>query len=93
MSHVKSKAFYDEAEAMEEGWGRYLKKIDILKDKVDDMEDITLNEACWVLYGERYLSQDWNNFSEFCLTKSWEKRVMPWESWKGLFDKFQSKQK
>ena len=86
-SHVKSKAFYKEAENMQTGWGRYLKKIDKLKDAVDNDSNITLDDACWILYGEGYTSLAWGKFRKFCVNKHWGKRKLPWVAWKALFDK------
>ena len=85
MSNIKSKKFYQEAEDMQDGWGKYLKKIDILKDKVDNKKDISLNEACWVLYGEGYVSSSWESFEKYCTKKKWHKKLMPWEAWEGLY--------
>lgn len=85
-SNVQSKAFYKEAEDMQDGWGRYLKSIDMLKDRVELHQNIRLNEACWILYGEGYCSFVWENFKKYCIKMKWNRKSMPWEAWKGLFD-------
>jgi hypothetical protein len=57
-SNVKNKEFYQEAENMQTGWGRRLKSIDELKDKIKNKKDITLSDFVYTLYGEghfRYL--------------------------------------
>lgn len=86
MSNVKSKKFYAEADEMQQGWGKYLKSIDILKDSVDDKKDITLNDACWILYGEGHCSGTWESFKVECIRKGWKNKKMPWDAWKGIFD-------
>jgi hypothetical protein len=88
MSNIKSKKFYQEAEDMEPGWGKYLRWIDVLKDKVDNQDNITLKEACWVLYGEGYNSSYWEMFYKHCTNKKWSKRKMPWDAWKGIHQTF-----
>lgn len=85
-SNIKTKKFYAEAEEMSPGWGRYLKLIDKLKNDVDKKRDITLDNACWILYGEGHCSYVWEEFKKYCISKRWGKRKMPWEDWKGIFN-------
>ena len=85
-TNVKSKRFYAEAEDMETGWGKYLKSIDKLKDAVQQQKDITLNDACWVLYGEGHCSSTWEAFRGHCIKKQWSQRKMPCEAWQGIFN-------
>ncbi len=87
-TNIKPKAFYREAESMQKGWGKYLRAIDKLKDDCDNQVDISLKSACWVLYGEGYCSSVWERFQKYCISKKWGKKTMPWEAWKGLFDKW-----
>jgi hypothetical protein len=68
-TNIKSKKFYDEAENMQSGWGKYLKSIDILKDKVDNHVDITLNDFCWTLYGNGESYSTWESFKEYCINQ------------------------
>lgn len=85
MSNIQPENFYQEAENMQSGWGEYLRSIDELKDKVDCNEDITIHEACFVLWSERLVSssiylafkKDMDSFAE---------RKMPWPAWHGMFD-------
>ena len=84
-SNVKSKKWYAEANMMSAGWGNYLKSIDELKDAVAKKVDITLNDACWVLYGEGHCSWTWEKFKKYCISKRWKNKRMPWEAWNGLF--------
>ena len=85
MSNVKSKRFYAEADAMSPGWGKYLKCIDKLKDAVAKKVDISLDDACWVLYGEGHCSWTWGEFRKYAIKKKWKNKRMPWEAWNGLF--------
>ena len=87
MSNIKSKRFYAEADEMSAGWGHYLKTIDKLKDAVQLGKDITLNEACWILYGEGHCSDTWEKFRAYCI-KRWKQKRMPWEAWNGIFNKW-----
>lgn len=87
-TNIKSKKFYVEAEGMDKGWGKYLKSIDELKDRVEQQKDITLGDACWVLYGEGCCSSVWEDFADYCRSKRWGKKTMPWEAWQGLFQKW-----
>lgn len=87
-SNIKSKKYYAEGENLSEGWGHYMKSIDILKDKVQNQEDITLKDVCWILYGEGWCSSYWKGFETYCISKKYKNRKMMWECWKGLFDKW-----
>lgn len=86
MSNIKSKEFYSDAESMQKGWGKRLKSIDILKDRVEQKKDITLKDVCYILYGNGYGSHVWLGFQTYCKSKRWGKKQMPWEAWNGLFD-------
>lgn len=86
MSNIKSKKFYAEAENMESGWGKYLKSIDVLKDQVQQHKDITLKDACWVLYAEGHCYSVWEDFEKYCVKNRWKKKLMPWEAWHGIFE-------
>ena len=88
MSNIKSKGFYTEAENMSPGWGEYMKAIDVLKNAANKHKDITLNDACWILYSKGHCSSVWVDFQEYCNKKRWGKRTMPWEAWQGLFNGF-----
>jgi len=88
MNNIKSKTFYKEAEDMSKGWGKYLRSIDKLKNKVDKKRSISLNEACWILYGEGYCSFYWRKFEEYCIKNKWGNKLMPWEAWQGLFTNY-----
>ena len=83
-TYIQPKAFYAEAEEMQTGWGKYLRNIDILKDKVAQRKNITLREACWIMYGEGHTSSYWEAFKTYCEKMKWNRRKMPWEAWKGL---------
>jgi hypothetical protein len=86
MSNIKSKEFYQEAENTQKGWGHYLKAIDKLKDKVENQKNITLSQACWVLYGEGHCSFTWREFKTYARSLGLSRKRMIWECWKGLFD-------
>jgi hypothetical protein len=86
MSNIQSKEFYKEAEDMQKGWGKYLKAIDKLKDKVEFHKNLTLAEACWVLYGEGHCSATWREFKTHCRSLGLSRKRMIWEGWQGLFD-------
>lgn len=90
-SNIKSKKFYKEAEDMEIGWGRYLRSIDELKDKVDKGENITLKEACWVLYGDGHCSKVWGDFSIYCKFKKMDRKKLVWQCWNGVFQDWVNK--
>lgn len=83
---MNNKKFYAEAERMEKGWGKYLHSIDELKDKVKDWQDITLKEACWILYADGYCSDCWLQFEYFCKQKGMSRKKMVWQAWEGIFN-------
>jgi hypothetical protein len=85
-TNIKSKKFYAEAENMETGWGDHLKSIDKLKDKVEQGKDISLNEACWVLWAEvGCCSAVWQVFKEYCVKMRLRRKRVRWEIWYGIF--------
>lgn len=85
MTNIQSKAFYKEAEDMQKGWGKRLRHIDELKDKVKDMRSIGLNDACYILYGEGY---DWAGFDKWAIKNEFSRKRMVWEGWKELFSRY-----
>lgn len=87
-SNIQSEEFYQEAEDMQTGWGEYLRSIDELKDKVANKDDISLPDACWILYGDGHCSWTLGKFKEYCTSKKWEIKTMPWDAWNGIFKEF-----
>jgi hypothetical protein len=65
MSNIKTKRFYKEAEDMQDGWGKYLRYIDTLKDKAQNNDRMVLNDFCWTLYGDGHCSATWGDFKEY----------------------------
>jgi hypothetical protein len=86
---MKTEDYYEEAESMHKGWSEYLKIIDGLKDNVNNKEEITLKEACYILHGDMYPSFIWEKFKEYCEGIGLEHKRMIWECWKGLFELWQ----
>lgn len=84
-SRMQSKKFYQEANDMTTGWGDNLRKIDILGDKFDRGEDITLKEACFILWAEKCICS--NVYLKFeNAMKKYNKRKLPWPAWYGMFE-------
>lgn len=82
---MKTNKFYKEANDMQPGWGNTLKNIDRLKDKVDSNKCITINEACFVIYGESIASSSvYLRFKDYAI-KMYGKKTFPWLAWKALF--------
>jgi len=69
---------------MQEGWGNYLRKIDVLKDKVAQKKKLNLNDACSVLYLEGHCSYHWQHFKEDCI-KTGVTLPQNWEGWHQMF--------
>lgn len=88
-SNIESKAFYAEADDMQEGWGKYLRSIDVLKDKVQFNKEITLKEYCWTLYGDYYTSHCWGAFQKYGekILKLTKKKMI-YDAWSGIFSKW-----
>lgn len=55
-SNIEDDSFYDEANDMQDNWGDSLRKIDILKDKVDNNEPISFNDSLYILWAEYKIS-------------------------------------
>jgi len=88
-SNVKNKEFYQEAEEMQDGWGKYLKSIDVLKDKIKNKKDITLRDFVYTLYGEGHCNDCREDFELYCKRKlKYVRKRMVYECWWGLFDKW-----
>lgn len=90
-TNIKSKSFYKEAENMQVGWGKYLKCIDELENKVDNHIEINLKEACWILYGEGHCSAIWEKFNDYCESRKLGRKKMIWECWNELFQQWDRK--
>lgn len=87
-SNIKSKKWYAKANSMSDGWGNYLKSIDQLKDAVQYNEEISLDDYCWILYGEGNCSHTWEAFKKYCIQILPENRRMLYVCWTGLFKKW-----
>ncbi len=88
VSNLKSKEYYREAESLQKGWGKTLKYIDVLKDKVNADDDVSLKDACYILYLDGWCSYYWEKFYSYSTSKKWTKRKMPWLAWNALFNKW-----
>lgn len=65
-TNIKSKKFYADGEKMQEGWGKYLRYIDELKDKKQNNSVMSIADFCWTLYGDGHCSQTWESFKKDC---------------------------
>ena len=84
-TNIQSKKFYREANDMQDGWGDNLRSIDELKDKVDTNQDITISEACYVLWAERSINSDlYLKFKDSLI--AFHDRKMPYPAWNGMFE-------
>lgn len=82
---MENKNFYKKANEMQDGWGDYLKKIDLLYEKLNKNVAISDKEACWILYAE-YIG----NFIDRKKFMQWVRKELPnkmftWQIWKSLF--------
>ena len=78
--------FYKEANNMSPGWGNYLRKIDILREKFDSNSKLNIKEACWILYAEKYvLSSIYLKFQDFIKNEGLENKKFVWPIWYGMF--------
>lgn len=85
MSNIQSESFYQEANDMQDGWGDFLRSIDELKDKVECNEDITINDACYILWADKYVcSSIYLKFKDS--VTAYHGRKMPWPAWNGMFE-------
>lgn len=90
---MQSKEFYQEANGMSPGWGNYLRKIDRLRERVDAGRDITVKEACWILYAEsRAESTEWLAFQTWTIRKKLSTRRFAWPIWLALFEGYRKEQ-
>jgi hypothetical protein len=82
---MQSNSFYEEANDMSEGWGDTLRSIDVLRAKFDSNEDITIKDACFILWAEKCVdSHVYLKFKDDM--KSYKRRKMPWPAWYGMFE-------
>ena len=85
---MKSKQFYQEAEDMQTGWGKYLRSIDHLKDKCAKDGVFTRSEYCWTLYGDGHCSSTWQEFQEHAKSRNLEK--LTYSKWKQAFSEWRN---
>jgi hypothetical protein len=86
MSSVESPEFYKEANDMQPGWGKFLLRIDKLKDRVNAKKHISIKDACYILWAEQGIdSPRWLKFQKWAKQSSLHNRRFPWLIWKGLF--------
>lgn len=85
MTNIQSESFYQEANDMQEGWGETLRAIDVLKDKFENNENITLKEACYILWAEKFVNSSvYLKFQK--AMEAHKRRKMPWPAWNGMFE-------
>jgi len=87
VTRIQTDEFYEEAENLSTGWGKYLRHIDELREKFDNHEPMDIKEAAWVLYAEYNVpSSSWRKFIYF--TENLSKQKIKFEHWKEIFDVF-----
>lgn len=88
-SRIKSKKFYQEAEDMQDGWGKYLQSIDVLKDKFDNNEKLRIKEASWIMWAEKHIqSNDYLAFQKWCKQNKLYNKFFQFNIWWELFNGF-----
>ena len=86
------KSFYKEANDMSPGWGNYLKKIDVLREKFKNNKRITLKESCWILNMEKFIdSSRYLKFQNWCKKENLFRKRFTFPVWFGLFQGSESK--
>jgi hypothetical protein len=89
---MESEQFYAEANALQSGWGDQLRAIGDLQTRAEHLADITLNEACWLLWTYGSWPSDLCEAFATAMEQS-KARRMPWPAWKGLFDDWERKER
>jgi hypothetical protein len=85
-SYIKDVSFYADAEDMQEGWGETLRNIDVLKDKIQYNQDVTLDEFCYSLYGDGYCSHCTKAFKLYIKREmNYDDRQLVYTGWNGIF--------
>lgn len=88
-SYIKENSFYEMGEALQEGWGKTLRNIDELKDKIQYKKSITLKEFCYSLYGNGYCSHIWDAFKMYCEEDlKYSRKRLIYDAWDGIFNKW-----
>lgn len=69
----------------------YYNKIDELREKVNSLQNITLEEACWLIWAElNRTSSTWKEFKKN-MESFMHGREMPWPAWLGMFHDWEKK--
>ena len=89
MTNLQSEQFYKEANDMQPGWGDYLKRIDELKNKFDACSQLTIDEACWILWAEKYVpSQSYLAFKQWVKENDLHTHMLTFNIWHGMYEGF-----
>jgi len=91
VSHVKDESYYQEAELMQKGWGKTLKCIDKIKDKVAFNKEMLYREFAFTLYGNCYCSHCIRHFEFYLKSKlkiNVDRKKMFHDAWSGIFKKW-----
>jgi hypothetical protein len=92
-NHIEKETFYQEANDMSPGWGKYLKKIDILKNKVEKGDFLVVKEFCYILWAERFVNSDVYLKFKRHVNRKYPKLKMPLPAWYGLWESWEFKNK
>ena len=66
----------------------YCKSIDRLRKKFEDDKELSLKEACWILWAEKYIcSHQYLAFAAWCKQNKFNKKAK-WNFYSALFDAF-----
>jgi hypothetical protein len=86
---MKSEKFYKEAEGVAKDWGKTLKEIDVIKDKVNNGQPISLKDSMYVAWAEyKCQASDYSYFKERAKDLGLTNKKLKCEVWLGLFKGF-----
>jgi hypothetical protein len=88
---MESTEFYKEANQMEAGWGNFLRRVDRLRERVDQGLKIKLKDAFYILWCDANSADTLKKFTTYCTKKRMGSMQMPLPAWRGLFDDWCSK--
>lgn len=79
-------------ENLNPSWETYLDWIDDIRVKMGSTQDLSIEEACWLIWAELDRpSSTWKKFKKD-MDALKQGREMPWPAWFGMFDDWEKKQ-
>lgn len=88
---MESEEYYAEADEMSPGWGKYLRSIDLLREKYDADAELSLNEACWILWAQEFVPSG-RYLAWKASVDKYKNHELPWAAWLGMYREWERRQ-